>query len=190
MTPFVSFTDYDDLAFCEKLEALAGVEEIQAGGVYLRFVDSRPARRLSGTYTANHNLIETKWSEWLNAESGVPTSSISGTYTPSLFNVANVAVSTPYECQYMRVGNTVSVSGKVDVDPTLATTATQLGISLPIASNFGAAEDCAGTAAASAIISESAAIIADTTNDRAEMNWITTSLANHAMYFSFKYQVI
>lgn len=112
-----------------------------------------------------------------------------GTYTPTLTNVANLDASAAYQCQYLRLGNTVMVSGKVDVDPT-AGAATQLGISLPVASNFGAAEDCAGAAAASGIAGQSAAIIADTTNDRAEMQWIAVNLTNQPMYFTFGYQVI
>lgn len=114
----------------------------------------------------------------------------SGTYTPTLTNVANLAASTAYQCQYMRVGNVVTVSGKVDVDPTLATTSTQLGISLPIASNFGAAEDCAGVAFASGIAAQGAAILADTTNDRAQMQWISGDITNQPMYFTFTYEVI
>src|SRR5438552_1367658 len=37
----------------------------------------------------------------------------SGSYTPRLTNVANLSASTAYTCQWMRVGNTVTVSGKV-----------------------------------------------------------------------------
>lgn len=159
-------------------------------GATIHVRNSQTAYSVTQSVTSVKSLIDTKWSEWLNALAGLPGSSISGTYTPTLTNVTNVAASTAYECQYMRVGSTVSVSGKVDVDPTAATTVTQLGISLPIASNFGVAEDCAGVASSSDIISESAAILADATNNRAEMNWITTSLANHTMYFSFEYQVI
>ena len=114
----------------------------------------------------------------------------SGVYTPTLFNVANLAASTAYECQYMRVGNTVTVSGKVDVDPTLTATATQLGISLPIASNIGAAEDCAGVAFASTIAAQGAAILGDATNNRAEMNWVSGDITNQPMYFTFSYQAI
>lgn len=113
-----------------------------------------------------------------------------GTYTPTLTNAANLAASTAYECQYIRVGNTVVVSGKVDVDPTLAATATQLGISLPIASNFGAQEDCGGSAFASGIAGQGAAIRADATNDRAEMVWVSGDITNQSMYFTFQYQVI
>ncbi len=126
-----------------------------------------------------------------NGTSWTPTSVLTlaaGTYTPTLFNVTNVAASTAYACQYMRVGSVVNVSGKVDVDPTLVA-ATVLGISLPIASILSAAEKCAGIAASNSIASEVAAIDGDTVNNRAQMDWITTSLANHAMYFEFQYLI-
>lgn len=113
-----------------------------------------------------------------------------GTYTPTLTNVANLAASTAYSCQYMRVGNTVTVSGKVDIDPTVTATLTRLGISLPIASNLGAQEQCAGTAVASGIASQSAAILGDATNDRAQLEYISTDITNQSMYFTFTYRVI
>lgn len=112
-----------------------------------------------------------------------------GTYTPTLTNVTNLTSSTAYQCQYLRVGATVTVSGKVDVDAT-AGAATELGISLPVASNFGAVEDCAGTGCWVAV-QESAAIKADTTNDRAAMVWLAVdTTAGREVYFSFSYQVI
>lgn len=113
-----------------------------------------------------------------------------GTYTPTLTNVANLDASTAYECQYIRVGNTVTVSGKVDVDPTVTVTSTQLGISLPISSNIGATEDLAGTAFAPTIAGQGAAILGDATNDRAQMQWISGDVTNQPMYFTFTYQVI
>ena len=112
----------------------------------------------------------------------------SGTYTPTLTAVTNVAASTAYACQYMRVGNVVTVSGKLDVDPTLAAS-TLLGISLPIASTLSAAEKCAGTAVSNTVASEAAAIEADTINNRAQMEWIAVTLANHSMFFSFTYLI-
>lgn len=114
----------------------------------------------------------------------------SGTYTPTLTNVANLAASTAYQCQYLRVGTVVTVSGKVDVDPTLAATSTQLGISLPIASNLGAAEDCAGTAFSPTIAGQGAAILGDAANNRAQMEWISGDITNQPMYFTFSYEII
>ncbi len=115
---------------------------------------------------------------------------LSGTYTPTLTNVANLDASTAFVCQYLQVGATVTVSGKVNVDPTTTLTLTQLGISLPIASNFAAAEQCGGVAFASGIASQGAAMLADATNDRAQLTWIATDITNQSMYFSFTYQVI
>lgn len=114
----------------------------------------------------------------------------SGTYTPTLANVANIAASTAYQCQYTRTGNVVMVSGKVDVDATLAATSTQLGISLPIASNLGAAEDCAGTGHSPAVATQGAAILGDATNNRAQMQFISADLNNQAMYFMFQYEIL
>lgn len=113
-----------------------------------------------------------------------------GTYTPTLTNVANLDASTAYSCQYMRVGNVVTVSGRVDVDPTTTLTSTQLGISLPIASNLANANECAGSAACPAIAGQSAAILGDATNDRAIMQWLAGDVTNQPMYFSFTYRII
>lgn len=113
----------------------------------------------------------------------------SGTYTPTLTNVANLDASTAYICQYVRVGSVVTVSGKVDVDPTAAAS-TQLGITLPIASNFSTAEQCAGTAFASGVAGQGAAILADAVNDRAQLQFVTSNTTNQPMYFTFTYQVI
>lgn len=112
------------------------------------------------------------------------------TYTPTLTNVANLDASTAYVCQYIRIGANVVVSGKVDVDPTAGATLTQLGISLPVASNIGAQEDCAGTAFASGIAGQGAAIRGDAANNRAEMAWISADVTNQPMYFSFLYRII
>lgn len=114
----------------------------------------------------------------------------SGTYTPTLTNVANLAASTAYQCQWTRLDNMVTVSGKVDVDPTLTATATQLGISLPVASSIGAQEDCAGVAFASGVAGLGAAIRGDAGNDRAEMAYISTDTTNQPMYFTFTYEAL
>jgi len=119
----------------------------------------------------------------------VPFPVVQDIYTPTLTNVANLDASTAYQCQYCRVGDMVTVTGKVDVDPTAAV-ATQLGLSLPIASNLGAPEQCAGTAFAPGIAGQGAAILGDVANDRAQMQWVAVDLTNQAMYFTFSYRVL
>lgn len=114
----------------------------------------------------------------------------SGVYTPALTNVANLDGSTAFECQYLRVGTTVHVAGKVSVNPTAGGAATRLGIALPVASDFGAEEDCAGAAFASGIAGQGAAIRGDAANNRAELIFIAADLTDQPMYFSFSYQVL
>lgn len=113
----------------------------------------------------------------------------SGVYTPTLTNVANLDGSTAFECQYLRVGSVVTVSGKVSVNPT-AGASTQLGISLPVASNLGAAEDCSGSAFASGIAGQGAAILGDAANNRAQMQWIAVDTTDQPMFFTFQYSII
>lgn len=114
----------------------------------------------------------------------------SGVYTPTLYNVTNVAASTPYSCQFMRVGNTVHVSGRVDVDPTASGTQTDLGISIPFTSDFAEMHQCAGTGVAPLVDGLSGAIYADATNNRATLSFVTTITANTAIFFTFMYRDI
>ncbi len=113
----------------------------------------------------------------------------SGTYTPTLTNVTNLDASTAFRCNYMRVGDMVTVSGKADIDPTAAAITT-LAMSLPIASNFADDLNASGTACASNVTGESGIIRADATNDRVELTLITGSAANHSIRFSYTYQII
>ena len=113
-----------------------------------------------------------------------------GTYTPTLTGVANVDGSTAYVCGYYRVGNSVTVYGRVDIDPTAAaSTATRLGVSLPIASNFAAAGDCGGAGYSPGVVSLGFAVEADSTNDRAQITFLSTTTANTGFRFTFTYLV-
>ena len=114
---------------------------------------------------------------------------LSGTYTPTLTGVANVAASTAAACQWLRVGSVVTVTGVLDLDPTAAAL-TQLGISLPIASNLTALGQCAGVAVAPGIAGQCAAVRGDVTNDRAQLEYVAVDLTNQPWAFSFSYQVL
>lgn len=113
-----------------------------------------------------------------------------GTYTPTLFNTTNVAASTSGVCMYTRIGNTVRVSGAVQIDPTNNNQSTVLGVSLPIASNFTVSTDCAGSGSAIDVAGQSCGILADPVNDRALIQYVNGSNANNFMYFSFTYRVL
>jgi hypothetical protein len=115
----------------------------------------------------------------------------SGTYTPTLTNTTNIAASTASVCQYMRVGNVVTVSGTLDIDPT-ATGRIVLGMSLPIASNFSGANNLGGTFYATGAVTgtNGGGTQGDATNDRAEFDGQVADVANRRYAFSFTYRVI
>lgn len=111
-----------------------------------------------------------------------------GTYTPTLTNTANIAASTAFECQYLRVGATVTVSGIVNIDPTNTAAFTNLKMSLPVASNFGATSDLAGVAT---MTTAYGSFQADATNDLASLTFTSDGTAANATWaFTFTYQVI
>lgn len=113
----------------------------------------------------------------------------SGTYTPSLFSVSNIGASTAYSCQYVRVGSTVTVSGRVDIDP-VGAVSTVLGISLPIASAFANQNELAGSGASPGIAGQCAGIFADVANARASIQWIAVDVTNQSWYFTLTYRII
>lgn len=113
----------------------------------------------------------------------------SGNYTPTLNNTTNVDATTPYSSQWMRVGSTVTVSGRLDVDPTAAA-ATVVGISLPVASNLGAIEHAVGTAVITTSPAVSGIVRGNVANDRAELAFTATGTATVGAYYQFTYRII
>jgi hypothetical protein len=113
-----------------------------------------------------------------------------GTYTPTLTNVTNIAGSTAYVTGYYRIGNSVTVFGKVDINPTLsAATASEIAISLPVASDLAQEEDLGGVAVSDSLASETARIKGDATNNRASIVFKSISVSNDSYSFEFSYQV-
>lgn len=113
----------------------------------------------------------------------------SGTYTPTLTSVSNVTSTTQVACQYLRVGACVTVSGSLYVTPTAAaSTGTQIGISLPVASNFANFYEAAGVSSDNNGISGNVA--ADATNNRAQLEFLNTASGERLVVFHFTYQVI
>ena len=73
----------------------------------------------------------------------------SGTYTPGLNVVTNIRAAAAYACQWMRVGNVVTVSGQIDIGLTTGGIASALAVNLPIASTFTLYSQLGGVATSS-----------------------------------------
>lgn len=112
-----------------------------------------------------------------------------GTYTPTLTNTTNVAASTAYSCQWMQADGSITVSGRIDLDPTAAGQVV-LGISLPVPSALTASNECAGTAVCPTVAGQAAAILGDATNDRATLEYIAVDVTNQPFYFTFTYRIL
>ena len=70
-----------------------------------------------------------------------------GTYNPTYTSVANLdATPTSTVMYYFRVGNTVTVYGAININPTVTLTLTQFRMSLPIASAFTGNDEAGGMA--------------------------------------------
>lgn len=131
--------------------------------------------------TNTYNYFDgTNWIDW--------SYSTSGTYTPTLTNTTNVSASTPRLATYNRVGNSVTVAGQLDIDPT-APGATLLGISLPIVSDFTTVYQLGGIAVPTSV-GENAGIEADATNNRASLKYTAIDITNHTLVYTFTYQII
>lgn len=101
----------------------------------------------------------------------------SGTWTPTTTNVSNIDSSSASAGQWTRVGNVVTWSVELSVNTTSATTSSEVGISLPIASDFASTGQCVGTASpvVAAVTSGNQYIDADTTNNRMRLKFTSGS---------------
>lgn len=116
-----------------------------------------------------------------------------GTYTPTVTGVTNVAASTAFPLQYLRVGNVVQVGGNIAVQATAgAGTQTRVGISLPIASAFATVDQLGGAGAATqgTTAYQPVTIRPDTTNARADLFFYATSTTNGRVYFTLTYLIV
>jgi len=112
---------------------------------------------------------------------------VSGTYTPTLTNISNVTSSGTYSAQYLRVGNTVQVSGRFDCQAT-ATGIVTIDLSIPIASDFTTGEHLCGSGGSnSGFILR---ILAESTNDRARITYNAPTTSNTALAFIFSYRIL
>jgi len=113
----------------------------------------------------------------------------SGTYTPTVAGLANVDATTANECQYMRVGNVVTVSGRIQVDATASGTLTTVRCSLPIASTFTNEWNLGGAGSYKATFSTNVIFSIYAGSNYAEFRCYPTTTGNMLVPFSFTYQI-
>lgn len=112
-----------------------------------------------------------------------------GTYTPTIGLVTNAASSTAYVCQFLRVGNSVTVSGLVSVTATAANTNTRITMTLPITSSFDFAYRAGGGGGgrATSIVSVVSATASAST---VQMDFTPTSTSVLDYFFNYTYLIM
>jgi hypothetical protein len=129
--------------------------------------------------------------EWVEAQGYTSAADIaSGTYTPTFGNFTGPVDSVSGSCMYTRSGSIVTVNGFLDI--TLSGPGTDVGnfeISLPVASDFSSAGDCAGMGTGLLATSSGILIIANPTTNNAIVNFersLETGIVKITISFMYK----
>lgn len=115
-----------------------------------------------------------------------------GSYTPSATAVANCDVVDPVPtvCRFTRIGNLVTVYGRVLIDPNAGNTLTTFRLTLPVASTFSANTDLHGIIAGTSTGAVgSGYCIADTSNHEAVLSVYPNNASAVNYGFTFQYVV-
>ena len=164
----IAFTGTDG-----KVLSLTGDIQINGNGKTLTLNNTLGLTGTDGT-TLNINAVAT-----LN----------SGTYPPTANNGTNVTSFSVIGFQYLRVGNTVTVSGLVQVTPTASATLTAFDLSLPIASTLSSSA-CAGAGGKNFETTVSPAMVsANTSTNTARVAFVSSTTGTENVYLSFSYVV-
>ena len=117
----------------------------------------------------------------------------SGIHTPTATNGTNVSASTPGQTQYMRVGNTVTVSGYIEISCTSANAASQIDLTIPIASAFTNTVQLSGTTleAVTGVSSPGhGTISSQATDDRLTIDFTPRATGSLSYRFTYTYQIL
>jgi hypothetical protein len=146
--------------------------------------------RMRITSGGNVGIGTTSPSEKLDVNGNIKASNLySGTYTPTLSSVYNIASSTAFVCQYMRVGNVVTVSGVINVTATATNTWTRISMTLPISSNFDFSYRAGGGGGANST-NNVCVILAGASTSVVYLDAYPNSTNSLSYYFSYTYQII
>jgi hypothetical protein len=114
----------------------------------------------------------------------------SGTYTPTYTIGTGLDSITAYVCQWLRVGNVVTVGGYVELNATTAGALAQFRASLPIASAFSSSVQCGGVGAQGDDGGGVFRIAADDLNDQATFSGEMSVDSTDSISFTFTYLVL
>ena len=170
----------------------ATVRSEGAGGLNLSATDASGAIRFYSGGTTERMSLSSAGLLTVTGGVSVPTSALgnvfSSTYTPAISNTSNCTLSFAYTTGFFRVGDMVTVSGVIDIDPT-ASGAVSFQMTIPVASNLGTIADLGGTFGDASNYAMGV-IYGNVANDTAQFAYIATGTAAQSLAFTFSYRVI
>jgi hypothetical protein len=119
------------------------------------------------------------------------TTTASGTYTPTSQDYTNITSATNYTAQYMRVGNVVTVSGKISTTSTASATLSYFSLSLPITSSFTTEQQAAGNGTLKSLQTsdKDAVIYAGTGSNKVQFSYYTAVAGASDIFYHFTYLI-
>ena len=115
----------------------------------------------------------------------------SGTYTPTLANVANAAsFSHNGVAMYKRIGSIVEVSGSLSLQCINDSSQITITISLPVASTFASTYDASGIASANLPTSVSGTIVGGSSVTKAYLSVYLGTTSSRTLKYTFTYRVL
>lgn len=111
------------------------------------------------------------------------------TFTPTVSGQANVSSSSSSSSRYVKVGNTIIVSFKVNITPTATSTETIVNFDLPVASSISLSTDISGVLSGRDLNGDyfSGYIEAEAANNRADLYFKSLSTDIHFIRGTFQY---
>lgn len=110
-----------------------------------------------------------------------------GVYTPTYTAVSGISTLTGEDCNYIRVGDVVSVSGVAAIDATSTQSTVTFNLTLPFPSTFTKFFDLSG--AGGGLASSVVTVEADTTNNEALVSVRIGQVLSTTAYFVFLYRI-
>jgi hypothetical protein len=123
----------------------------------------------------------------LNAIAGI-SALAHGTYTPDFTAVAGCSIVSENPAIYMRVGDTVQVSGSVGINVSSSGATITFRCTLPVASDFTVSTDASGVLTHLAV-NDSGIVQADPTNNQLSFSTTASSTGARTLSFTAQYRV-
>lgn len=116
---------------------------------------------------------------------------ISGVYTPTRSNEINLDVNAvPTEAQYLRLGDVVTVSGRIAFDANIPAVQSSVELSLPIASNITQEFHVSGVMYCGDVVRMGGGVKANVANKTALLYWIASDPDPRDWSYIYQYRII